>query len=539
MQKIKSIKVDIGVDWGNHSFKCSLKCYKEEESYDILNYSPPENELDEYNRKSSIWIPFNLDKENIKRVILEEQDEVYEKNGEKFLDLSLDDIILDFSFNGKNLEDKDGVFRCIKSQFFEGVFQEKSEFFTKVCKKITKNGIVYKFFWVGNIDGVNLLVNSNLLFDRLYVLTIEKALEFLSYKIRDLYRIDESIKDLIIKVYCSVPLGSPTQLINEDQKIEEHLNEVFSKTRFSVKRSILHGELFNLVKYNDDKSDMVIFNTKVKFKSSYELVVPLLNVLSNYNPKTKSILYVKDVGSLTSQGLILFVDRKEKFIRVLNAESRYAGGMNFNEVIIERYYDGMNVEDDKNDKNSFDPEEFFWIDSKNSRENFKTLEDLKKQILSNPNDFVVSRSFFGRSDSKEHKIDFDFLKLLITQHYKKFMEKEVDELLKLKAKIEKFLKKSNENDIVGVLLGESFNSRGITENDYRGMKIMSNGLSFFKDDNLQYEEDINFISKNLLNQNLFKTDYTLYDNLGVVNYYKEKEMVFLCDSRVGNQKKWS
>ena len=495
-----------------------------------MNFVPHDSELNSYNRKSTVWVSYSLVEEKI-REILKDQKEVFESDGQKYLDLSTNEVKLKFDFNEESVQSSsssnDGIFRCLKSQFYDGVFDEESEFFKSVIKKVTSNGEVYKFFFVGKIKrgrgDVNLVINSNLLFDQIYELAIEKVLSCLSEEIKTLYE-REKTNLLSLKVFTSIPLGAPSQLLNDDKKVESYLNEVFRKTRFSLKNEkVFNSTYFELLK-KDDTQEGVEFTTEVKFKSSYELLPPILKALRNNNDKEVIFLF-EDIGSFTKQKICLYINNELNIIRPLRIESCYGGGMKFNEIIINRYCDVMN---DNLDDIKEDPEELFWGESANCYKNLVTLEEIKKQILvgNTLGDFY----YFLGVNEKKYKADIETLKSIIISRYIRLMEEEGKLPLTLKDGFEKFIK--NDGKFKVVLLGESFNYKS---KSFSGVDCFLKGLGpILKPDSVIYLNDVDFIAKNLLKQDYSK-GYTMYDNIGVVDVISGGKVVVLCDSKVGNE----
>ena len=508
--------VDIGIDFGNNALKVSYKIG----DGDILDYSPPIQELNAYNRKSTVFVSFDFKRETIDELI--EDKEYYEFNGEKILELDPSNLELSFDFS-ERVQNPNQLFRCIKSQYYEGVFNKNSEFFNKIAEKSNELGELYRYFLLGKVKDVNLMINSNLLFDKLYCLSVETVLKDVANNL-------DEVDELDIRIIASIPLGASPQLLNDDEKVENCLKRKFCVIKFRRKENDFEEIVSTLV--SDPKAvgdDIFDVNCEIRFKTQYELVAPLLNTIHNdRNANDKFLLIVHDIGSLTSQIGFFCVDKKNKLLKQFGLESFYAGGLNFDEKIIVEYCKLTNL----------DPSEYFWEHLSNCFENLKKLEHLKKQILYN-NFFLCKGVVFEGKDNNIHEINennFETLKELIFKHYPDYVTNNVKPIIK-----ERIKKHIEEGGSVKVVLsGESFNQRS---NHFNGKDLFLDDLEFnmlkYETWNVSHTNKVNFISKTFVrSMNFSNLNFTLYDNIAVVSSYKKNRYMILGSSKVGEEKEF-
>lgn len=511
--------VDIGIDFGNNALKVSYRIANGQ----ITNFTPSEDILNSYNRKSTVFISFDLNKEKIKLLIKEE---AYPAGDRKIMELDPSDLDVFFDF-AENFQRPNQIFRCIKSQFYEGVLNERSEFFNKVAKRDE-----YRYFVLGKFEGVTLFINTNLFFDKMYVLCVETVLKDLAKKLdqTEVFCEDnsESPCNLFIRVFSSIPLGATPQLLNDDERVENYLNRKLSKLVFEKILDMIFGES-NLVFVRgatDAESYVPSINSlrvipvfaEIRFKTTYELVTPLINVLEN-NKEERLLLVLKDIGSLTNQTMFVYVDKAKKIIKPFNLDSFYGGGMSLNEKIIKRYCELLEL----------NPVEYFWENNEKCFKNLQTLEDIKRQKLWNKR--VQVKEFYGK-DSKTHKIDFKTLNSLIGSYYPRSIEYKIQNYVR--NELGRFVEHLGGNVRV-ILMGESFNQRSDV---FNGVQIFlkSLGLGFLEKEpwNVYHTKDVNYISNTMVRSLDYHVGYyTLYDNIAVIGQYNKKEFVTLSSSKVG------
>jgi hypothetical protein len=528
-QQQKTIKLTVGVDMGNNALKVS---YRVGSAGPIQVYNPAQK--NEFNRLSTMFVGFDLKTQSLEAAI---NDEVVESNGCKFVEVDPSDLDVYFNFFDNLDKDPSYIFRCIKSQYYEGAFSKNSEFFSKVAEKIGSDGSLFRYFYLGKHKDVHVLINTNLFFQKLFVVVIKEILKVSGV---DFFAEDKALlgaEKLSIQVVSSVPLGIPNQLFNEDEQIQSYLDLEFLTTVFKMDRTIDREPFFRyLEKVPVENSEVIIreFETTVKFKTVYEVAPIIYKSLKN-NEDDKLLLFTMDHGSMTKQFLGACILKKRKSITPFIVKSEREGGMQLNEEIIVRYCYQQTI----------DPRIYFWGNTKSCYRNLETIEGLKKTTLFKEDFHRDGVVLYGRVPEENHVLDFECFRMAVLmkfiqsinlpQEYKRFVKKEV----------ERFIEHEGGNVLVK-LLGESFNQH-TRMSKYNGVSKMLNGLGLNllkrEPGNIQHMGDVNYVSKVLVegfgSENNPVMDYTLYDNL-VVSSFSENFNLFLllCPGQVGLKKEF-